>query len=180
MAASLLSETDIRHRSMAEEDPNGNEHGAAARSAVPRWGPQHAGARQLARLYSPGKRLQEWVCVILCLFLFIINFSFLLLHFSIVHVYRIILGIVLGIVTADFASGIVHWGADTWGSVDIPVIGKVSVHSENLQKLKNHCIVVSHSNTRTFTHDPTHFLYLTSKFLWYFCDILTQKYKHLL
>uniref|UniRef100_A0A4W5N2M4 Si:ch211-212o1.2 n=1 Tax=Hucho hucho TaxID=62062 RepID=A0A4W5N2M4_9TELE len=101
---------------------NSSNHGTA-----PRWGPQHAGARQLATLYSPGKRLQEWISVVLCLSLFIINLSFLLLNFSTVHIYKIIFGILMGIVMADFASGMVHWGADTWGSVDIPVLGKAFI-----------------------------------------------------
>ncbi|KAG7522296.1 transmembrane protein 189-like [Solea senegalensis] len=161
MAASLLSDTDIRHRSMAEEDPTGNEHGAAARSAAPRWGPQHAGARQLARLDSPGQTTTCCCCCFMCINIFTINLVFLL---EVPHTkeerLRLMTDVVLGIVTADFASGAVHWAADTWGSVDMPVIGKAFIrmfrdHHDFIETNGDNCMISVGSHGRQVPHKHT-------------------------
>ncbi|XP_066479968.1 plasmanylethanolamine desaturase 1 isoform X1 [Tiliqua scincoides] len=104
--------------SAAREEPEG---------FCPRWGAQHAGARELAELYSPGKRLQEWISVILCFSLLTFNFYNLLFCFQLEHAFSIIVGIFAGVLTADFVSGLVHWGADTWGSVELPIVGKAFI-----------------------------------------------------
>ncbi|XP_068607280.1 plasmanylethanolamine desaturase 1 isoform X1 [Brachionichthys hirsutus] len=102
-------------------EPQGPGRGAL------RWGPQHAGVRELASLYSPGKRCQEWICVVLCFSLMAFNLVHLLAHFHLGHSWSVLLSTVAGIITADFASGLVHWGADTWGSVDLPLFGKAFI-----------------------------------------------------
>lgn len=44
--------------------------------------------------------------------------------FSSTHPWVIVAGVVAGFLMADFVSGFVHWMADTWGSADMPVLGK--------------------------------------------------------
>jgi len=42
---------------------------------------------------------------------------------------ELLLIVVMGVITADFLSGLVHWAADSWGSVDLWLVGKVlSLH----------------------------------------------------
>ncbi|XP_077191717.1 plasmanylethanolamine desaturase 1 isoform X2 [Paroedura picta] len=100
---------------------------AAREGACPRWGAQHAGARELADLYSPGKRLQEWISVILCFSLMTFNFYNLIFCVRWEHAFSVVVGIFAGVITADFVSGLVHWGADTWGSVELPIVGKAFI-----------------------------------------------------
>lgn len=123
-------EVDGRRRSVGEDDDNNN---AAAGDSQPsrdlvglvnRWGPNHAGAKQLANLYSRGKRVQEVICVVVCLFLMAVNFYELCRHFRLQNWTNVVFAAVCGIVTADFCSGLAHWSADTWGSVELPILGK--------------------------------------------------------
>ncbi|MCA9586990.1 MAG: fatty acid desaturase family protein [Myxococcales bacterium] len=39
------------------------------------------------------------------------------------------LAMLVGILTADFVSGFVHWAFDTWGSVDTPVFGRLAIRT---------------------------------------------------
>ncbi|XP_055634961.1 plasmanylethanolamine desaturase isoform X1 [Toxorhynchites rutilus septentrionalis] len=138
----VKTDREILENSMLEDDPNSNTIVASdeGSNAVdgggqcvdgqdnlqkrPRWGPQHKGAQELAKLYSSGKRTQEIICVYICITLMVINLFLILKHFRVERISKVVVAAAFGILTADFGSGLVHWGADTWGSVDLPILGK--------------------------------------------------------
>lgn len=44
--------------------------------------------------------------------------------FHTTHPWVLVASLVTGFIFADFVSGFVHWMADTWGSADMPILGK--------------------------------------------------------
>lgn len=98
-----------------------------AAAVAPRSGKHHAGARELASQYTTGKRLQEIVCLSAAVVSMVANLGYLLHHFELHRCFLVVPAALTGILTADFLSGVVHWGCDTWGSVTIPVFGKAFI-----------------------------------------------------
>ncbi|OAD58006.1 hypothetical protein WN48_00798 [Eufriesea mexicana] len=113
--APVKTERQIYENSMLEDDPNANSVVSTSQEdrTVPRWGPNHK-----------GKRTQEYICVGICITLIVINSIFILIRLRLENLSSIAIAAFCGIVTADFGSGLVHWAADTWGSVELPVLGK--------------------------------------------------------
>lgn len=62
----------------------------------------------------------------LCLSLMLLDLCLIIRHFRIDKVGTVVVAGLAGILTADFGSGLVHWAADTWFSVEVPILGKVS------------------------------------------------------
>lgn len=77
-------------------------------------------------IFIAGKRTQECICVGICITLIIVNSIFILVRLRLENLSSIAIAAFCGIVTADFGSGLVHWAADTWGSVELPILGKVN------------------------------------------------------
>lgn len=86
-----------------------------------------ASAQILAGGYTRGKRLLETFSVVSFSILSSVVFFFLCKNFKLSEVRSMAVASVTGVLVADFCSGLVHWAADTWGSVDIPVVGKAFI-----------------------------------------------------
>jgi len=84
-------------------------------------------AKMLADGYTTEKWLLDRFSTIFGAFLMCLWGFHIASRFDIFDVFGILMSIVMGMLVADFMSGMVHWGADTWGSVDLPVIGKAFI-----------------------------------------------------
>jgi len=83
----------------------------------------------LAQSYTTGKRAGEIICVTLYVLLLAVTLYNIFPHLKLQNSWIIVVSCVLAMTLADLVSGLVHWGADTWGTLDTPLVGKTFIRS---------------------------------------------------
>eukprot|EP01113_Clastostelium_recurvatum_P026418 TRINITY_DN316_c0_g1_i2.p1 TRINITY_DN316_c0_g1~~TRINITY_DN316_c0_g1_i2.p1 ORF type:complete len:313 (-),score=64.39 TRINITY_DN316_c0_g1_i2:112-957(-) len=83
----------------------------------------------LAGKYTAAKRHMELFCVGSFAVLFSISFYRLCSWYAVKNVWVLLCSNILAMGLADFFSGIVHWAADTWGTLDTPMFGATFIRS---------------------------------------------------
>jgi len=87
---------------------------------------RHQDAKALAAGYTSQFRWVE-ILAIVTFAGFMVALTWKLWAPSLQSPWLALLAILLGYIAADFVSGFVHWLADTWGSTDMPLLGKTLI-----------------------------------------------------
>lgn len=83
----------------------------------------------LAGKYSTTKRRVEIASVLLFSIFFVLSIYRLISWHSLKNLWVVICSSILGMALADFFSGLFHWIADTWGTLETPGLGNTFIRS---------------------------------------------------
>jgi len=118
----------------AATQPRTDKNGAKVTEAAPSsdsFSQRKQNAALLASQYTTGKRAGEIISITAyVIFLIITSYKLALVSSNVPYFSLLVISsCLLSMTIADLFSGLVHWGADTWGTLETPFVGKSFIRS---------------------------------------------------